>query len=111
LVANNYLQAPRHFPASRWNSCCLQADGTEYCLPIFTYKQIIIARQADETDVVCQYLPTSRLSLLGKQMGLNIVCQYLPTSRLSLLGKQMGLMLSASTYLQADYHCPASRWD
>ncbi len=122
FAANNYLQANRQCPASRWDWCCLPVFATsrlsssgkqmglmlsaniylqaDYhcsasrwdwcCLPVFTYKQIIIAGQADGKDVVCQYLPTSRLSLLGKQMG---------------------LMLSANIYLQADHHCQASRWD
>jgi hypothetical protein len=79
LTANIYLQADHHCAASRWDWGCL---------PIFTYKQIIIARKADGTDVVCQYLLTSGSSLLGKQIG---------------------LMLSASIYLQADHRCPASR--
>ncbi len=81
LSASIQLQADHHCPASRCEWCCP---------PVFNYKQIIIARQADGNDVFCQNFPTSRWSLPDKQMA---------------------LMLSASIYLQADHHCPASRWD
>ncbi len=77
MSASIYLQADHHCSGSRWDW---------RCLPVFTYKQIIIARQADGTDVVCQYLPTSRSSLPGKQMGLMLSAK---RTRVSVLTRAM----------------------
>jgi hypothetical protein len=68
LSASIYLQADHHCPASRWDWCCL---------PIFTYKQIIIARQADGTDVVCKAytrlsLDKSDVVLVGEEIVLGV---------------------------------------